>query len=360
MTDEHIRAYDRVGVYPPPLECPENVLNTWLPFQMELVEEYEEKPEELEIVLNHMRVLCNNDEEVFYYFCKWIGQMIEYPAIKTNMPVFISEEGAGKGTFTTLMAGMLGEYKLHETTEPSRDCWGSFNETMNTTFFVILNELDKKETMGAEGKIKGLITDGRLTINGKGKGQYPITSYHRWMTNTNVSDGGIKTHENDRRKWVVRCSDEKIGDLEYFRKLNKVVRDPDVLKTCFEYFRNLPDLDMFHYIQKPKTEYHEEICELHEDRLETFIKYEAKRRDGIESFYGKEIFQQFESWKIETKTKYEIDFQRSLYKMKVKKYMTIFDKKNKTNIYMIDWDGVRSKYKLQKEEYEAPNEEEED
>ena len=35
--------------------------------------------------------------------------------------------------------------------------WGWFNAKMNECFFVNLNEMSKKETEGAKGKIKGLI-----------------------------------------------------------------------------------------------------------------------------------------------------------------------------------------------------------
>ncbi len=66
----------------------------------------------------------------------------------------------------------------------------------------------KKETVECEGKIKGLITDPKLTINNKGVNQYDIMSFHRFLITTNNSEP-INTSHDDRRNLIIRSSDEK-------------------------------------------------------------------------------------------------------------------------------------------------------
>ena len=47
---------------------------------------------------------------------------------------YVSNEGAGKGSFLKLMSLMLGSSRVFETTQPSRDVWGYFNGLMTDKF----------------------------------------------------------------------------------------------------------------------------------------------------------------------------------------------------------------------------------
>ena len=107
-----IRYKDDVDIYPNPAKCPDNIFNMWVPFAMEgMTGEYVKKEKELQIILNHIKVLCNHEEGVYDYFIKWIAQMIQYPEVKTIMPTFISEEGSGKGTLFRLFEKCLEKKK---------------------------------------------------------------------------------------------------------------------------------------------------------------------------------------------------------------------------------------------------------
>lgn len=305
-----IKCYDDVGVYPHPLICPKDVFNLWRTFSMELIEDYEEKNEELKIILNHIKILCNNDEVVYNYFIKWIAQMIQFPAIKTICPTLISEEGAGKGTLIRLIEKMLGQQKVLETTKPSRDVWGNFNVCMVNSFFVVLNELERKETLEAEGIIKGLITDDTLTINVKGVSQYIIQSYHRFIITTNKEEP-IKTKKGDRRKIIIKSSDELCENKEYFKQLYNYLDDVNVIKTCFEYFKSIEGVNDFSSITMPITEYQEDLQELSICPIQSWIKDFATSNAGngedIIEFTSKEAFTQFNTWKNENKINYDLN-----------------------------------------------------
>ena len=51
-----MRCYDDIGIYPNRTICPSNIFNMWKPFDMELVNDYEEKPDELAVILNHIKI----------------------------------------------------------------------------------------------------------------------------------------------------------------------------------------------------------------------------------------------------------------------------------------------------------------
>ena len=307
----NIRRKDDVDIYPNSIDCPENIFNLWSPFAMELLTEpYTHKQTELTFILNHIKILCNNDENVYDYFIKWVAQMIQYPHIKTIMPTFISGEGSGKGTLFKLFEKMLGNEKVFETTNPSRDVWGDFNGMMCNCFLVNLNELSKKDTMEAEGKIKGLITDNTLAINQKGIPQYKIKSYHRFITTTNKEEP-INSSNGDRRNLIIRSSDEKKGDYIYFDTMHKYLEDNDVIRTCYDYFKGIEGMDKFKDISIPQTEYQTNLKELSkspiEQWLESFTREHMNDDKECIELLGTEIYELFKHWSNLNGIKYDIN-----------------------------------------------------
>lgn len=293
-----IKRKDDVGVFPTGRVCPDNYYNMWKPFDMELITEWETKADAVERIKKHILILCGNDATVYDYFEKWIAQMIQFPAVKSVCPILISKEGAGKGTLLQLFTKMMGSTKVFETTQPSRDVWGEFNGLMADAFLVNLNELSKKETMESEGRIKGLITDSTLKINNKGIAQFPIESFHRFICTTN-NENPMTTTQDDRRKFIIRSSDEKCGDKEYFNEIYKLLADKDVIKSCYEYFKSIPNMDKFGDIQIPVSEYHKDLKQLSTSPIESFLKdfvLENYYEKEPIKLYGKEIFVLFNSW----------------------------------------------------------------
>jgi len=307
LKDPKIKCYTDIECYPPPLRCPANIYNLWTPFAMEFVKDYEEK--DISMLLNHIKIMCNNEEEVYDYFIKWLAQMVQYPAVKTKMVLFQGDEGCGKGTLFKIIEKMIGSDKYLETTSPERDVWGSFNGLMTNTFFVYLNELSKKQALEAENKLKGYITDGPMQINTKGKDAVDITSYHRWGSSYNPEEGGINTHKGDRRKLMVAASNELIGNFDYFDEINEYINDVNYIKTLYEFLKNIPDMDKFNSIKIPMTEYQKNISQLSTCPIENFIKSMVEETEEEEEIVmnSKELFQAFHEYLSNTKTKYEIN-----------------------------------------------------
>lgn len=307
----NIRRKDDVDIYPNTIDCPDNIFNLWRPFAMEiLTEPYNYKHNELNIILHHIKILCNHDDVVYDYFIKWIAQMIQYPHIKTIMPTFISGQGSGKGTLFKLFEKMLGNEKVFETTNPGRDVWGDFNGMMCNCFLVNLNELSKKDTIEAEGKIKGLITDNSLAINQKGISQYKIKSYHRFITTTNKEEP-INSTTGDRRNLIIRSSDEKKGDTKYFETIHNYLEDIEVIRTCYDYFKSIIGMDKFKDISIPQTEYHTNLKELSkspiEQWLEGFTRMHCNDTNDCIELIGIKVYELFKEWCISNGIKYEID-----------------------------------------------------
>jgi hypothetical protein len=287
-----------MGVFPKEELCPDNMYNIWKPFPFKHCKEpYLKNPKALTFFLKHIRVLCNHDEEVAQYIEYWIAQMLQYPERKSICPVFCSKQGAGKGTFMDVIKGLIGVDKYVETSNPSRDIWGQFNTPLVHSFFVNLNEMAKKETVDSLGKIKALITDATISINTKGCPQYEIQSYHRFCITTNKEDP-IESTGDDRRLIIINSSNEKCGDKKYFDEARTYIDDPNALRTIYDYFMSIPNMDKFGNLKKPTTAYQKNIQDSNKSYIELFIEAFVKERNTlqiVELLFG-EFFILFSNW----------------------------------------------------------------
>ena len=282
IKDSNLRCYDDVDVIPPPLECPNNIFNLWTGFDMEKIENYENDEEAVEFFKNHFKIMCNHDEVVTDYILKWVGQMIQYPAIKSGVvPTFIAKQGAGKGSIFNLLQKLLGKSKTLHSESPSQHVWGNFNGLMTDALLVNLDELKKKEFNGSDDVYKSLVTEPTLVINQKGQKQKTINSFHRLLNTTNNGDALYFPPDN-RRDIVSQSSNELIGNTDYFNKFYAYLDNVDAMKSLFEYFKSIPNLDKFRNIKKPKTKYQEDMEEESKDPIEIWL------RDYIKNNYKEE------------------------------------------------------------------------
>jgi hypothetical protein len=292
---ENRMKYD-MAVYPPDIQCPDSVFNLWRPFVMERVESCQKDENAISMIRGHIKILCGNDQVVADYLELWIAQMIQFPSVKSICPTLISDEGAGKGTLMRLFERMLGGEKILQTTKPSQNVWGNFNGQMKNAFLVNLDELSKKEGEGADGYIKGLITEPKMTINEKGIIPYEISSYHRFLITTNNEDP-VKTSKKDRRKLIIRASDELIGNRDYFDKMYAMLEDENAVKSIYEYFKGLPGADKFSNVPMPETQYHKDIKEAQTSPIELWLRQLTIDNINLE-YVDKSAMEQFEAFNI--------------------------------------------------------------
>ncbi len=345
VRDKDIRRYDDIEVIPPPLQVPPNIFNMWNDFEYSkekyelknlTQEEIKTNEEGLNMILNHIKILCNNDDVVTEYFTKWIAHLIQYPAYKSICPTLISKEGAGKGTLLRLLETIMGEKKLFQTHEAGRDVWGQFNSKMMNAFFVNLDELSKKETLEAEGRIKGLITEPYININIKGKSVMTIRSYHRFFITTNKEEP-VNTSKDDRRNLIIRCSDELIKNVPYFNKINKMTENKKVVRCFYDYLNNLNVPQNFSDLEKPTTEYQENLKELSKTTIEFFIEEFVMKNINEEyvNISTNELFEEFNRFITKNKFTYDCNYLKFTCRLSRLGLKGIKNKRTKTEIRKI-------------------------
>ena len=305
-----IRQYDDVDVYPNRDACPSNIYNLWTPFYGDTLlhnDSIEINPMYTDFFKNHLKVLSGNDMSVYRYFKKWIAHLFQYPEQKSTCPILISQQGAGKGTLNQVMKLLLGGKKYMETTNPTRDVFGAFNGQMTDSYFVNINEISKKDLTDYMGLLKGLITDNALTINQKGISQYNIKSFHRFIMTTNNTDP-IVLSADDRRFWIVRSSDEFIGNKEYFNTFNEYMKDPSFIKSIYHYFMSMEGIDQFIKLPLPVTEFHRNIQESNVSDVDRWLKsYVLMNHKSSEmNVLIKDLYSNFCSWTEGEGSKFKI------------------------------------------------------
>ena len=241
---ENIRKYDRMDCFPDMARCPPNCFNLWTPFEMEryngtpLVDN-EEVREGVAFLRRHLSIMCDHQPDTLLEFEKWIAQMIQFPEVKSHMPIFQSGEGSGKGSFVQLMTKILGSSKVRLTASPEEYVWGRFNNMMETAFLVFFDEISKQMTGKDLEKIKNIITEPEITIQHKGFDGFPMKSFHRFGGLTNAWDGGMTISKGSRRFLMCKMSDEKKGVMEYWTTFYTLLENTDVLRGFYTHYKTM-------------------------------------------------------------------------------------------------------------------------
>ena len=312
-----INVKDKMDVYPDVENCPDTVYNLWTPFIMEkFTQPYYKKNDELNLILNHIKILCGNDAEMYKYFIKWISKMIQQPHVKLTCMLFISKQGAGKGTLMELFRRMMGSEKVYETTNPSRDVWGNFNELMSDAFLVNINEFEYVDAKKGEGQFKGLITDPFITINPKGQKPIKVKSHHHFIGTTN-KENPIPLEKSDRRFVIVKSSDEKCKDTVYFTQLYRLLEDNETVRTVYDYFKNF-DISEFDHTIFPETQCKKDLMELNLTAPELWIRHFVvqKHNKGVIELLGKEVLNLFTVFCEQNKYRYDTNTSKLAGKIK--------------------------------------------
>lgn len=264
VVDENIRKYQRMDTFPCMKDCPEDVYNLWTPFRISKVpkpEETEEIKKGVAFLRNHLSIMCNHEQATLAEFEKWVAHLIQFPQHKSWMPIFQSDEGAGKGSFCLLMRALLGNSKVILTSSPDEYVWGRFNNLMETAFLVFMDEINRFMTGTGLDKIKNVVTEDTIQIQHKGKGAYTMKSNHRFASLTNAWDGGMPVNKKARRFLMCEMSNEKIGNMDYFNKFYELLKNDEMLRAFYEYYATLKNIPA--KLPPPiQTEFQKQMAEL--------------------------------------------------------------------------------------------------
>jgi phage/plasmid-associated DNA primase len=229
-----------------PKPQPPDTLNLWSGHTVE------PKKGDSEILNEFLKyVICDGNKELYEYLCGTIAHNLQKPEEKTGICiVLIGDEGVGKGIFFQLLDCIWRKTTL--LVQDMDIVVGQFNKELEHHYNICLDEAlfsgNKKQT----DKLKSLITENSITIEGKYEPTRKMLSYHRFYAATNRPHfAHIRT--DDRRFLFIRVSNIHKQDTEYFSKVVSALHDGHTLEA-FVYEAMNYDLKDFNFRNKPYTE----------------------------------------------------------------------------------------------------------
>ena len=135
-----------------------------------------------------------------------------------------------------------------------------------------------------------------------------MKSYHRFIGTTNSEDP-LPTEKGDRRNLLIRSSDEKKGDVAYFNQMYEYMNDMNVIRTLYDYFMGIPNMDKFHEIPLPMTEFQNDLKLSNRSPIEMWLEDFTRDNSAKEtvSLQCKEMFVLFSAWLSSSNIRYDVN-----------------------------------------------------
>jgi hypothetical protein len=242
FSDPETTCYD--GVEFNPAGTSENHLNLWVGPTI--------KPKQGVWVLIKafiFHVICGGDEESYLYLIRYIAHALQCPSEKPGVIVILlGGQGTGKGTLGRILRLIWGAtfLQVHNIDTVT----GNFNASLERAYIVFLDEALFVGNRRSTDALKSLVTEPVIQINEKHQPARQINSYHRFIAATNA-DHMKHTEKDDRRDFVLRVSEERKGDHEYWRKLNHEIDHGGAEAMVHDML--VMDLSDFNVRDKPET-----------------------------------------------------------------------------------------------------------
>jgi hypothetical protein len=221
IRNENRREFEIVG-FDPTRDLPydyvdekgQNILNRFRGFKAKGLEMDEAIDEGLvRPILAHIKeIWCRNRENVCEYVLNWMSWLVKGPRKPGTALVFTGEQGSGKGTIANFLKEEVIGTDLARTlqgTDINHQLLGRFNSDEGVLLTVVdeTPELDRS----VWGKLKAMVTEAMISQERKGKDAYMIRDYQSFIFTSNEDDC-IKPGKGDRRFFICKVSDEKVGD----------------------------------------------------------------------------------------------------------------------------------------------------
>src|SRR5262249_16720835 len=191
---------------------PGRLLNLWRGFAVE------PKKGSWRLIRRHIyTVLGNGDWKAGRYILRWYAHMFQNLGKPgQTILVFQGEEGVGKGIMAEALMQILGPYSL-PVSQP-RHLLGAFSGHLQHCVFLFLDEAFWAGDQKAEGRLKSLVTEKRITIEPKYVTPFQTPNLLHMMMASN-SDWVVPAGRTARRYAVFKVSNKYRRNKAYFAAL---------------------------------------------------------------------------------------------------------------------------------------------
>jgi hypothetical protein len=232
------------------LVCPPFIYNTFDGFHAPtLVEDYTPVPVDnfKELIWN----LCDQNQVMNDYIIRFIAHMFQYPnKLPEEIVVFKSWTGTGKDTLVRTLQALMGTKYVAITEEPDH-IFGQFNETLKSKICVFLNEMEGRQGINYQEKLKGHSTSSHNRVNAKFEKPLIEANKCRLFVNSN-NENPVNVQMNDRRFVICQSGYGLVANTKdpeqaatvkaFWNKYYKDLRDEDWIASLYHFLYNEIDL----------------------------------------------------------------------------------------------------------------------
>ena len=170
--------------------------------------------------INYMReIICDGDRAAYDYLYRWMARAVQQPFNPgESAVVLLGPQGAGKTFFSQIFGALFGEhaYLFGE----SARFLQKFNSILSKCIFLGAEEAYFAGDHGVASHIKNLLTAPTISYERKGIDQVYARNCTHWVMTSNQQHVA-KLEPTDRRHFILKVSDKRVRDRDYFRKISR-------------------------------------------------------------------------------------------------------------------------------------------
>lgn len=163
--------------------------------------------------------LGDGDSDQVNFILNWIADMFQRPNMPAEVALaFQGKKGVGKSTLGRVLCRLMGVHALHATSP--EHLAGRFNDHLRDLVFLFADEAISPRDRTAEARLKGLITEPTIPIEGKGKDLVTTKNLLHLMISSNENHFLSMSLEDERRYFLARVNESHMNDQAFFTKLH--------------------------------------------------------------------------------------------------------------------------------------------
>ncbi len=196
-----------------------------------------------------LEIICNNEQVAYDYLIGYLAHALQVPEEKPGiMIILMGGQGTGKGTLGKILRLIWSATYWH--IHKIEDVTGSFNASLERAFIIFMDEALFVGDRKSSDALKSLVTETVIQINEKYQPARQTQSYLRIFAATN-SEHFKNTERDDRRDFVLKVSEARKGDHDYWTALNAEIENGGVAAMMHDLLAM--DLSGFNVRAKPTT-----------------------------------------------------------------------------------------------------------
>lgn len=180
-------------------------------------------------------IVCDGDDEKYKWLILWMAHMVQYPGEKPGTAVIATGEGGvGKGTMGAILMKLAAPHTKQ--LENESHVVGQFaGEHLSKCILVVVNEAVFGANPRVSSTLKSHVDSTGIQVEAKGMNLITVPSYMRFYFDSNDAVPVlIENNGSERRYFVLRFSDEKKQDLDYFKDVRAAI-DGDEMAAFLRY-----------------------------------------------------------------------------------------------------------------------------